>query len=164
MGTIEERICREWDLLDRIVEDDEKFVTIKRLTNILSNNDLEMDKKTKAQVFHALCSIGLAPCVFLKENFLPQGENDFEAVVLVPAFISAVRMKGKMIKVIAEAKSKFLKDLQGKFKKDEEYVLDWPHLRIAERAEWGALDDRLEVVLQTLVPAYIDSIDGCRVY
>ena len=164
MGTIEERICREWDLLDRIVEDDEKFVAIKRLTDILSNNDLEMDKKTKAQVFHALCSIGLAPCVFLKENLLPQGENDFEAVVLVPTFISAVRMKGKMIKVIAEAKSKFLKDLQGKFKEDEEYFLDWLHLRIAERAEWGALDDKLVVVLQTFVPAYIDSIGGWREY
>ena len=164
MGTIEERICREWDLLDRIVEDDEKFVAIKRLTNILSNIDLETDQKTKAQAFHALCSIGLAPCVFLKENLLPAGENDFEAVVMVPTFISAVRMKGKMKKVIAEAKSMFLKDLQGKFKEDEEYFLDWLHLRIAERAEWGALDDKLEVVLQTLVPAYIDSIDGWRVY
>ena len=166
MGNLEKRIWREWDLLKKVEEDDEKFVAIKKLINMLSNVDVNVnvDTSTKAKVFHALNDIGLTPCVFFKLNLLPEGLSDYEVVVLVPDIISAVRMNGSRNKVVAEAKSKFVKDLVGKFKEDEEDFTDWLRVGISERAEWSAQNDKVEVVLHKFVPANIHSIDGWIVF
>ena len=59
---------------------------------------------------------------------------------------------------------KFAKDLAGKFNEKGESFTDWLQQKVAEKAEWGSLDNNEEVVWQTFFPSNISSVDGWIVY
>ena len=164
MGNVEERIWREWDLLKKIEVEDEKFTAMKRLENLLTNIGSEIDGKSKSRLFHLLSEVGLAPHVFYKKNLMPEGQNEFGVVVFVPGIISEVRMNGKLIKVVAEAKSKFSMDLAETFKLNKESFIDLLRKMVSEIAEWGSLDNNEKVVWSDVFPSNISSVNDWIVY
>lgn len=164
MGNVEERIWREWDLLKKIEVEDEKFTAMKRLENLLTNIGSEIDGKSKSRLFHLLSVVGLAPHVFYKKNLMPEGQNEFGVVVFVPGIISEVRMNGKLIKVVAEAKSKFSMDLAETFKLNKESFIDLLRKMVSEIAEWGSLDNNEKVVWSAVFPSNISSVNDWIVY